>query len=106
MKGGPKDATGALAVHDSTAAAVVVSLGAGGPGKRQPHLFDETAAVQLENLPLTERGDPESVTVAHVTPNYFALLGVPDSPGQRPLVYIRVVATALRSRSDQVTCTW
>src|SRR5205807_249612 len=31
-RGGPEYATGALAVHDSTAAAVVVSLDAGGPG--------------------------------------------------------------------------
>src|SRR2546430_9066634 len=31
-EGGPENATGALAVHDSPAAAVVVSLGAGGPG--------------------------------------------------------------------------
>src|SRR5437588_9516576 len=30
-EGGPEHATGALAVHDSPAAAVVVSLGAGGP---------------------------------------------------------------------------
>src|SRR5919108_4770242 len=31
-EGGPENATGALAVHDSPAAAVVASLGAGGPG--------------------------------------------------------------------------
>src|SRR6266513_2713484 len=31
-EGGPENATGALVVHDSTAAAVVVSLGADGPG--------------------------------------------------------------------------
>src|SRR5215472_16899533 len=48
----------------------------------EPHLFDETAALQLDNLPLTGRGDPESVTVARVTPNYFALLGVPARVGR------------------------
>jgi len=50
--------------------------------QRESHLFDEIAAVQLENRPLTGRGDPESVTVARVTPNYFALLGVPASRGR------------------------
>ena len=48
----------------------------------EPHLFDETAALQLDNLPLTGRGDPESVTIARVTPNYFALLGVPARVGR------------------------
>src|SRR5437764_2865335 len=50
--------------------------------RREPHLFDETAALQLDNLPLTGRGDPESVTVARVTPDYFALLGVPARMGR------------------------
>src|SRR2546430_17674127 len=47
----------------------------------EPHLFDEIAALQLDNLPLTGHGDPESVTVARVTPNYFELLGVPARAG-------------------------
>jgi len=47
-----------------------------------PHLFDEIAALQLDNLPLTGHGDPESVTVARVTPNYFELLGVPARAGR------------------------
>jgi len=50
--------------------------------QRESHLFDETAALELENLPLTGRGDPENVTVGRVTPNYFALLGVPASLGR------------------------
>ena len=50
--------------------------------QRESHLFDDTAALELENLPLTGRGDPESVPVARVTPNYFALLGVPASVGR------------------------
>ena len=48
----------------------------------EPYLFDDTAALQLDNLPLTGRGDPESVTVARVTPDYFALLGVPARMGR------------------------
>jgi macrolide transport system ATP-binding/permease protein len=48
----------------------------------EPHLFDETAALQLDNLPLTGRGGPETVTVARVTPNYFELLGVPALVGR------------------------
>jgi predicted permease len=48
----------------------------------KPHLFDEIAALQLDNLPLTGRGYPESVTVARVTPNYFELLGVPARVGR------------------------
>jgi putative ABC transport system permease protein len=50
--------------------------------QRESHLFDDTAALQLQNLPLTGRGDPESVTAARVTPNYFALLGVPARVGR------------------------
>ena|SRR5690348_3723828 len=50
--------------------------------RQDSHLFAETAALQLENLPLTGHGDPENVTVARVTPNYFALLGVPASLGR------------------------
>ena len=44
---------------------------------RESHLFEDVAALQLDSLPLTGRGAPESVTVARVTPNYFALLGAP-----------------------------
>jgi len=56
----------------------------------QVHSFEGMAAVLIENLPLIGRGDPESVTVARVTSNYFALLGVPAhlgrtfAPGERP----------------------
>src|SRR5205807_6595790 len=48
----------------------------------QVHSFEGMAAVLIENLPLIGRGDPESVTVARVTSNYFALLGVPAHLGQ------------------------
>src|SRR5258706_160546 len=44
--------------------------------------FEDMAAVLIENLPLIGRGDPESVTVARVTSNYFALLGVPAHLGR------------------------
>jgi hypothetical protein len=46
------------------------------------HSFEGMAAVLIENLPLIGRGDPESVTVARVTSNYFALLGVPAHLGR------------------------
>ena len=48
----------------------------------QVHSFEGMAAVLIENLPLIGRGDPESVTVARVTSNYFALLGVPAHVGR------------------------
>src|SRR5438270_487544 len=48
----------------------------------QVHSFEGMAAVLIENLPLIGRGDPESVTVARVTSNYFALLGVPARLGR------------------------
>jgi predicted permease len=46
------------------------------------HSFEGMAAVLIENLPLIGRGDPESVTVARVTSNYFALIGVPAHLGR------------------------
>jgi len=51
--------------------------------------FEGMAAVLIENLPLIGRGDPESVTVARVTSNYFVLLGVPAHLGER-LCRVRV----------------
>src|SRR6266480_5209764 len=48
----------------------------------QVHSFEGVAAVLIENLPLIGRGDPESVTVARVTSNYFALLGIPAHLGR------------------------
>jgi len=48
----------------------------------QVHSFEGMAAVLIENLPLIGGGDPESVTVARVTSNYFALLGVPAHVGR------------------------
>lgn len=50
--------------------------------QRESQLFEGIAALQLDNLPLTGRGDPQSVTVARVTPNYFALLGAPARMGR------------------------
>jgi predicted permease len=43
---------------------------------REPgHVFQEIAAASYHELVLTGRGEPERVTVAQVTPNYFQLLG-------------------------------
>jgi predicted permease len=39
------------------------------------HAFQEIAAVSYDEHVLTGRGEPERVTVAQVTPNYFDLLG-------------------------------
>src|SRR3989440_11485842 len=50
--------------------------------RRHVHSFEGMAAVLIENLPLIGRGDPESVTVARVTSNYFAVLGVPARLGR------------------------
>src|SRR5712671_2197754 len=71
--------------------------------RKQLHLFEGMAAVLIENLPLIGPGDPESVTVAGVTSNYFALIGVPARLGaqsfsaseQRVLSRTRVIVPSL-----------
>lgn len=80
----------------------------------QVHSFEGMAAVLIENLPLIGRGDPESVTVARVTSNYFALLGVPAhlgrtfAPGERPATqqFNVIISSDLWQRSLQPERRW
>jgi putative ABC transport system permease protein len=44
--------------------------------REQSHAFQEIAAASFDDLTLTGRGEPERVSAAHVTPNYFELLSV------------------------------
>ncbi len=48
----------------------------------QNHVFEGTAASSYDDLPLTGRGEPERVTTARVTPNYFEFLGVSARVGR------------------------
>jgi putative ABC transport system permease protein len=50
--------------------------------REQGHFFKEIAAASYDDLVMTGRGEPERITVAQVTPNYFKLLGVPARLGR------------------------
>ena len=50
--------------------------------REQGHFFKEIAAASYDDLVMTGRGEPERVTAAHVTPNYFELLAVPARIGR------------------------
>jgi len=50
------------------------------------HAFSELAAASYENQPMIGKGEPEQISVARVTPNYFELLGINATLGRTFLV--------------------
>ena len=50
--------------------------------REQGHFFTEIAAASYEDLVMTGQGQPELITTAQATPNYFELLGVPARVGR------------------------
>ena len=50
--------------------------------RQQGHFFEEVAAAAYDELTMTGRSEPERVTTARVTPNYFDLLGVSARVGR------------------------
>src|SRR6267378_3071162 len=50
--------------------------------REQGHFFKEIAATSYEDLVMTGRGEPERITTAQVTPNYFELLAVSAGVGR------------------------
>src|SRR5437660_429937 len=50
--------------------------------REQGSFFTEIAAASYDDLVMTEQGQPELITTAQATPNYFELLGVPARVGR------------------------
>jgi len=50
------------------------------------HAFSEVAAASYENQPMIGKGEPQQISVARVTPNYFELLGINATLGRTFLV--------------------
>jgi putative ABC transport system permease protein len=50
--------------------------------REQGHFFKEIAAASYEDLVLTGRGEPQRITTAQVTANYFEVFGVPPRLGR------------------------
>jgi len=50
------------------------------------HVFSELAAASYESQPMIGKGEPERISVARVTPNYFELLGIDATLGRTFLV--------------------
>jgi predicted permease len=50
--------------------------------REQDRVFKEMAAASYEELVWTGRGEPERITAAEVTPNYFEVLGMPAQLGR------------------------
>jgi putative ABC transport system permease protein len=50
------------------------------------HAFSELAAASYESQPMIGKGEPERISVARVTPNYFELLGINATLGRTFLV--------------------
>jgi len=50
--------------------------------REQGRFFTEIAAASYDDLVMTEQGQPELITTAQATPNYFELLGVPARVGR------------------------